>query len=155
MLLVAYGAATVVGNTIVGRLADRYTIAVLLCGLVLNLGFLAGFALLADLSVPAVVFMLGIGLVGVTTNPAMITRVQRTGNARPLVNTVRSSFITLGVMIGSWIGGLAISNFGLRAPLWLGAALAAVGIVTLLPDLIRRRAAAPAAAPAPSLAETA
>ncbi|MGI8311241.1 MFS transporter [Saccharopolyspora hattusasensis] len=155
LLLVAYGAATVVSNTIVGRLADRYTIAVLLCGLVLNLGFLPGFALLADVSVPAVVFMLGIGLVGVTMNPATITRVQRTGNAPPLVKTVHSSFITLGVMIGSWIGELAISNFGLRAPLWLGAALAAVGIVTLLPDLIRRRAAAPEAAPAPSLAETA
>ncbi|MEV0083163.1 MFS transporter [Saccharopolyspora sp. NPDC050642] len=152
LLLVAYGAATVVGNTIVGRLADRYTIPVLLGGLVLNAGFLIGFALLAHLSVPAVVFMLGIGLVGVTMNPAMITRVQRTGNARPLVNTVHSSFITLGVIIGSWIGGLVIDGFGLRAPLWLGAALAALGIVTLLPDLARRRRPAAQPAAEPSLA---
>ncbi|MGP4017308.1 MFS transporter [Saccharopolyspora sp. 5N708] len=141
LLLVAYGAATVIGNTVVGRLADRYTVPVLLVGLVLNLGFLVGFGLLAHLSIPAVIFMLGIGLVGVTMNPAMITRVQRTGNARPLVNTVHSSFITFGVLIGSSIGGLAISSFGLRAPLWLGAALAAIGIFTLLPDLIRRRTA--------------
>ncbi|MEV0697622.1 MFS transporter [Saccharopolyspora sp. NPDC050389] len=152
LLLVAYGAATVVGNTIVGRLADRYTIPVLLCGLILNAGFLIGFALLAHVSVPAVVFMLGIGLVGVTMNPAMITRVQRTGNARPLVNTVHSSFITLGVIIGSWIGGLAIDGFGLRAPLWLGAALAAIGIVTLLPDLTRRRRPAVHPTVEPSLA---
>jgi predicted MFS family arabinose efflux permease len=152
LLLVAYGAATVVGNTVVGRLADRYAVAVLLCGLVLNAGFLAGFALLAHVSVPAVIFMLGIGLVGVTMNPAMITRVQRTGNARPLVNTVHSSFITLGVIIGSWIGGLAIDNFGLRAPLWLGAGLAALGIVTLLPDLSRRTPTAPHPSPTPNLA---
>ncbi|MEU6264023.1 MFS transporter [Saccharopolyspora shandongensis] len=152
LLLVAYGAATVVGNTIVGRLADRYTIPVLLGGLVLNAGFLIGFALLAHLSVPAVVFMLGIGLVGVTMNPAMITRVQRTGNARPLVNTVHSSFITLGVIIGSWIGGLAIDGFGLRAPLWLGAGLAAIGIVTLLPDFVRRRRPVAQPAAEPSLA---
>ncbi|MCI2421853.1 MFS transporter [Saccharopolyspora sp. K220] len=148
LLLVAYGAATVVGNTAVGRFADRHTISVLLVGLVLNLGFLVGFALLAHLSLPAVIFMLGIGLVGVTMNPAMITRVQRTGNARPLVNTVHSSFITSGVIIGSWIGGLAISSFGLRAPLWLGAALAAIGVVTLLPDLARRRTGS-ATQPAP------
>lgn len=146
LLLIAYGAATVIGNNIVGRLADRHTVSVLLCGLALNLIFLTGFALLAHLSIPAVVFMLGIGLVGVTMNPAMAIRVQRTGNARPLVNTVHSSFITLGVTIGSFAGGVAIDNFGLRAPLWLGAALAVLGILTLLPELTRRSAARPAPA---------
>ncbi|OUC94564.1 MFS transporter [Streptosporangium minutum] len=146
LLLIAYGAATVIGNSIVGRLADRHTVSVQLCGLALNLVFLTGFALLAHLAVPAVVFMLGIGLVGVTMNPAMAVRVQRTGNARPLVNTVHSSFITLGVIIGSFAGGVAIDNFGLRAPLWLGAALAALGILTLLPELTRRSAAGPAPA---------
>ncbi|ACZ87366.1 MFS transporter [Streptosporangium roseum] len=147
LLLIAYGAATVVGNNIVGRLADRHTVSVQLWGLALNLIFLTGFALLAHLSIPAVVLMLGIGLVGVTMNPAMVTRVQRTGNARPLVNTVHSSFITLGVIIGSFAGGMAIDDFGLRAPLWLGAGLAALGILTLVPDLIRRSAAKPAPAP--------
>ncbi|MFE1775376.1 MFS transporter [Streptomyces sp. NPDC059008] len=152
LLLVGYGAATVLGNTVVGRLADRFTVGVQLVGLALNFLFLAGFALLAHLAVPAVVLLTGIGLVGVTMNPAMATRVQRTGNARPLVNTVHSSFITLGVIVGSSVGGLAIDSFGLRAPLWLGAALAAVGIATLLPDLRRRPGAgssAPAGAPAP------
>ncbi|WP_199435201.1 MFS transporter [Qaidamihabitans albus] len=144
LLLVAYGAATVVGNTAVGRLADRYTIPVLVYGLILNLLFLTGFALLADLRLPAVGFMLGIGLVGVTMNPAMITRVQRTANARPLVNTVHSSFITLGVILGSSIGGLAISGFGLRAPLWVGAAMAVLGIATLIPELAGRPKPGPA-----------
>ena len=64
----------------------------------------------------------------------MATRVQRTTNARPLVNTVHSSFITLGVIIGSSIGGLTIDAYGLRAPLWLGAALAALGLLSLLPE---------------------
>ncbi|RNF81256.1 MFS transporter [Streptomyces botrytidirepellens] len=138
LLLIAYGAATVVGNTIVGRLADRHTPQVLLCGLILNTGFLLGFALLAHLSVPAVVFMMGIGLVGVTMNPAMVTRVQRIGNAGPLVNTVHTSFITLGVIIGSSAGGLAIDTFGLRAPVWFGAALAAIGVFTVVPELTAR-----------------
>ncbi|MEO3875883.1 MFS transporter [Nonomuraea sp. B12E4] len=143
LLLVAYGAATVVGNTVVGRLADRHTISVQVWGLALNLLFLTGFALLAHVSVPAVAFMLGIGLVGVTMNPAMGTRVQRIANARPLVNTVHSSFITLGVIIGSSVGGLAIDAYGLRAPLWLGAALAAIGLLCFLPEARRTRKPVP------------
>ncbi|TXK36079.1 MFS transporter [Nonomuraea sp. C10] len=138
LLLVAYGAATVIGNTVVGRLADRYTISVQVWGLALNMAFLVGFALLAHATFPAVMFMLGIGLVGVTMNPAMATRVQRAANARPLVNTVHASFITLGVIIGSSAGGLAIDAYGLRAPLWLGAALAAIGLLTLIPAVRRR-----------------
>ncbi|MEV7684133.1 MFS transporter [Streptomyces sp. NPDC088341] len=144
LLLIAYGAATVVGNNIVGRLADRHTLHVLLGGLLLNVVFLTGFALLADVPAPALVCMMGIGLVGVTMNPAMVTRVQRAGNAGPLVNTVHSSFITLGIIIGSSVGGLAIDNYGLRAPLWLGAAMAVLGLASLLPDLIRRSVSADA-----------
>ncbi|MFI9342632.1 MFS transporter [Streptomyces sp. NPDC052773] len=136
-LLIAYGAATVVGNTVVGRLADRYTLPVLATGLLLNLVFLTGFAVWTDLPVPAVACMLGIGLVGVTMNPAMVTRVQRAGNAGPLVNTVHSSFITLGIIIGSSLGAVAIDGWGLRAPLWLGAAMALAGLATVAPPLIR------------------
>jgi predicted MFS family arabinose efflux permease len=141
-LLVAYGLMTVIGNWVVGRLADRHALPVVLCGLVLNLGFLAGFALLADLGAPAVVFMLGIGLVGVTMNPAMAIRVQRTGNAGPLLNTVHGSFIVSGIIISSSLGGLLIDAYGLRAPLWLGAGMALLGIATLVPDLVRRFAPA-------------
>ncbi|MFF7728197.1 MFS transporter [Streptomyces sp. NPDC008001] len=143
-LLIAYGAATVAGNWIVGRLA----VAVLLCGLTLNALFLAGFALTAHLPAPAVAFTMGIGLVGVTMNPAMVTRVQRAGNARPLVNSIHSSFITLGIVIGSSAGGLAVDAFGLRSPLWLGAALAVAGLGTLVPELARK--AAPASPERPS-----
>ncbi|GGL61260.1 MFS transporter [Streptomyces fumigatiscleroticus] len=138
VLLLAYGAATVVGNTVVGRFADGHTALVLAVGLVLNALFLTGFALLAGLPVPAVVCMMGIGLAGVTMNPAMVTRVHRAGNAGPLVNTVHSSFITLGVILGSSIGAVVIDVWGLRAPLWLGAVMALAGLAGVLPDLVRR-----------------
>ncbi|MFI6289136.1 MFS transporter [Streptomyces sp. NPDC051018] len=151
LLLLAYGAATVVGNAVVARLADAHTIRVLVTGLALNTVFLVAFALFADLRIPALLAMLGIGFVGVTLNPAMISRVQRTANARPLVNTVHSSFITMGVVIGSGIGGIGIGSFGLTAPLWLGAALAVLAGVTLLPDIrrLRRGPAVPVPASVP------
>ncbi|WP_079009090.1 MFS transporter [Streptomyces sp. XY431] len=143
LLLVAYGAATVVGNTVVGRLADRYALPVLATGLALNALFLAGLALLAQFRVPAVGLLLGVGLVGVTMNPAMVSRVQRIGGSRPLVNTVHNSFITLGVILSSLLGGLAIDAFGLRSVLWLGVAMAVAGLLSLLPDLPRGRRALP------------
>ncbi|GAA1386257.1 MFS transporter [Kitasatospora putterlickiae] len=139
LLLVAYGAATVVGNTVVGRLADRYALPVLAVGLALNAVFLAGLALFAQLRVPAVGLLLGVGLVGVTMNPAMASRVQRIGNPRPLVNTVHNAFITLGVILGSLLGGIAIDVQGLRAVLWLGVAMAVAGLLTLVPDALRAR----------------
>ncbi|MFD6168173.1 MFS transporter [Streptomyces coeruleorubidus] len=148
-LLIAYGAATVVGNTVVGRLADRRTVPVLAVGLLLNALFLTGFALLAGTPAPAVVCMLGIGLVGVTMNPAMVTRVQRTGNAGPLVNTVHSSFITLGVILGSSLGAVAIDAWGLRAALWLGAGMAVLGLTTLLPEVTLGRSGTPTASTRP------
>ncbi len=103
----------------------------------------------------ALVFMLGVGLVGVTMNPAMATRVHRAaGNAGPLVNTAHTSFITFGVVLGSSLGGLAIDAYGLRAPLWLGAGLAACGLLTLLPER-RRRPATPKAPETPCQGQSA
>ncbi|MEV7728552.1 MFS transporter [Streptomyces sp. NPDC087917] len=139
-LLAGYGAATVLGNAVVARLVDRHALALQFVGLGLNALFLTAFALFAESVAAAVICLVGIGLVGVTLNPCMVTRVQRTANARPLVNTVHSSFITLGIVIGSWLGGLGVDAHGLRAPLVLGAVMALLGILTLLPELSRTRA---------------
>ncbi|MFE0106551.1 MFS transporter [Streptomyces sp. NPDC059009] len=151
LLLVGYGAATVLGNFVVGRLADRFTLAVLAVGVLALAVFLTVFAIGAGSGVVAVASLIGIGLVGITMNPALATRVVRTANGRPLVNTVHTAVITLGIMIGSWAGGLGISQGGgLRSPLWIGLGLALAGFLTLVPDLLRRPAAAtPENAPLP------
>ena len=49
LLLLAYGAMTVIGNLLVGRLADRHTITTRLAGTGLNIVFLAGFLIFTDL----------------------------------------------------------------------------------------------------------
>ncbi|MFD8853196.1 MFS transporter [Streptomyces sp. NPDC059604] len=135
LLLLAYGAATLVGNTVVARLADRHTVSTLLIGTGLNAVFLTGFALFTDAPSPALAFMLGIGLTGVTMNPAMAVRVQRAGGTTPLVNTVHASFITLGVILGSAVGSALIPAHGLRAPVVLGIVLAVLAIAAVLPAL--------------------
>ncbi|MFF9430299.1 MFS transporter [Streptomyces sp. NPDC014746] len=135
VLLLVYGAATLVGNLVVGRLADNHTISTLLFGTALNALFLTGFALFTDIPSLALAFMLGIGLVGVTMNPAMAVRIQRAGSTAPLVNTIHGSFITLGVIIGSAVGSALIPPHGLRAPVILGIGLAILAIAAILPAL--------------------
>lgn len=135
IVLLVYGAATLVGNLVVGRLADNHTVSTLLVGTGLNALFLMGFALFTDAPLPALVLMLGIGLVGVTMNPAMAVRVQRAGSTAPLVNTIHGSFITLGIIISSAVGSALIPQHGLRAPVVLGVVMAVLAILAILPAL--------------------
>jgi predicted MFS family arabinose efflux permease len=128
LLLVIYGAATVVGNIVVGRFADRYTMRVLAIGLVSLIVTLMIFALFARNPAVSIISATVLGLAGVTMNPAMGVRVMRAANARPLVNTVHASVVNLGIVVGPWLGGLTISaGFGLTSTLWVGRGWLAAG----------------------------
>ncbi|MGE8411346.1 MAG: MFS transporter [Pseudomonas sp.] len=138
ILLGLYGVMNLVGNTLVGRFADRFTFAVLGAGLsVLGLTLLV-FALCAEQALFSVVAFLVIGLVGVPMSPALIVRVMRTANPGPLVNSVHVSVINAGLAFIAWAGGLAIqAGHGLKAPLWIGALMALLALLTLLPAQVR------------------
>ncbi|MBK4723742.1 MFS transporter [Pantoea agglomerans] len=135
-LLLVYGMATVLGNAVVGRLAGRYALPVIACGLLALVGFFALFASFIQLPSVALACVVGVGLFGVTMNPAMVTRVMGAAGNRQLVNTLHTSMVTFGLMLGSLLGGLSIEyGFGLSAPLWIGAGMALCGLLTLLPDV--------------------
>ncbi|WP_018751908.1 MFS transporter [Paenibacillus sanguinis] len=140
LLLAAYGAATVLGNFITGRLADRYTMQLLTAGLVILAAALLSFAAGAHLPVVAISAILFIGLVGLPMNPPMVARVMRVAEGNTMVNTVHTAIVTFGVAVGSSVGGLLISaGYGLRSSLWLGFGLATVGLLSLLPYLKRSK----------------
>ncbi|SDM47607.1 MFS transporter [Allokutzneria albata] len=133
VLLTAYGAATVVGNTVVGRFADRHATPILTFGLGALVVTLAGFALFAGSRPMTVVAVVVLGLVGVSMVPALGVRVMRVADGRPLVNTVHTSVISFGIGLGSWAGGLGISaGLSLTSPLWVGASFAVLGLVSLI-----------------------
>ncbi|MFF3544714.1 MFS transporter [Streptomyces platensis] len=139
LLFVMYGVATVVGNTIVGRFADRYMRQILFGGLIALTIVLAGFALTLTHQLPAIVATTLLGLIGLPLNPAMAARVMSVSNNGALVNALNGSAINVGVAIGPWLGGMGIdAHLGLSAPLWIGAVMAFLGVATLLPDLRRR-----------------
>ncbi|MYN15767.1 MFS transporter [Rugamonas sp. FT107W] len=133
-LLGAYGVANVVGNGVVGRYADQHAILIMVWGMIVLGVSLALFAVFAEDKTVSVILLVVTGLVGVSMNPAIIARVMKTAHPGPLVNTVHTSVINIGLGAGSWIGGAGIAaGYGLRAPLWLGVALAVLALVSLLP----------------------
>jgi predicted MFS family arabinose efflux permease len=138
-LLAVYGVASVAGNLMVGRFADRLTIPILIGGLVLLASALAVFALYATVPIVSVPAFLLIGLFGPAMNPAMVTRVMRTGGPLRLVNSLHASIITAGIALGTWAGGRAIdAGYGLTAPVWIGFALALAGLLSLVPPAARK-----------------
>lgn len=131
-LLALYGVANLLGNMVVGRLADRYTLATLAWGLAIMVVALGGFALAGDQRWLSLICFLALGLTGVALNPAMVARVMKAAEPGALVNALHTSVITAGLALGSWAGGAAIdSGYGLSAPLWVGAGLALLGLASL------------------------
>lgn len=135
-LLALYGVANLLGNMIVGRLADRYTLATLGWGLGVMVVALSGFALAGGHLWLSLGCFLALGLTGVALNPAMVARVMKAAEPGALVNALHTSVITSGLALGSWAGGAAIdSGYGLTAPLWVGAGLALLGVLSLVRPL--------------------
>lgn len=134
-LFAAYGLATVLGNLFSGRLADSHTRAVLRGGLLVLLAALVALALLAQWQAATAACVLLLGLAGLPMNPAMVARVVRAGGSGPMVNSLHMSVVNLGLMLGSWGGGALLdAGWSLRAPVWLGAALAALALLSLWLD---------------------
>lgn len=139
LLFAVYGIATVLGNAVVGRFADRYTRPILFGGLIALMLVFTAFALCVEYKAPTILATVLLGLIGLPLNPAMAARVMSVSNEGALVNTVNGSAINIGVVIGPWLGGIGISaGLGLAAPLWIGAAMALCGLLTLVPDLVER-----------------
>lgn len=143
LLLVVYGLATLVGNNIVGRLADAHTITVIVVGLLATIAAMVIFAMFGQIKAVAVTALIVIGLTGVSMNPALVTRGARVSQHNMLVNSVHTACIMLGVMVGSWIGGVGISaGMGLPGALWVGAGLAILALATLVPEFRAMRSPA-------------
>ncbi|OHX12171.1 MFS transporter [Chromobacterium sphagni] len=135
LLFAVYGAATVLGNMLTGRLADSHTRGVLNLGLLALLATLVLLALCAQWRTLTAVCVFLLGFAGLPLNPAMVARVARVGGSGPMANSLHMAVVNLGLTFGAWAGGVCLeAGLGLRAPLWLGAALALLGWLSLRLD---------------------
>ncbi len=135
-ILFAYGLCSVIGNIIVGRVADKIPLRVIFYGGLLLMAALAGLYALVESQTAVLLSVVMMGLTGITLTPAMSARVFKVTENTSLINTLHTSVICLGVVVGSWGGGYAIdTGLGFRSPFLLGLVLAFLGILTLLPGL--------------------
>lgn len=139
-ILMAFGFSNIVGNTITGRLAHHHSLKIMLIGLTVLSISLFAFAIFAEYKTVAIIAIILIGLSGVPMNPAMMARIVSVAHPGPIVNAVHTSVINIGLGGGSYIGGLAITNgYGLRSGLWIGAVLAVLALVSILPYIRHRQ----------------
>jgi DHA1 family inner membrane transport protein len=63
----------------------------------------------------------------------MITRVVDAAGGAPLAASANVSASNVGIALGAWLGGLAISvGLGYTAPLYVGAVLVILGLVVMV-----------------------
>jgi predicted MFS family arabinose efflux permease len=56
-----------------------------------------------------------------------------------MITTMATAMVNVGIIIGPWLGGLGIAAGSLTAPMWIGAVLALIGLVTVLPAALESR----------------
>lgn len=134
-ILLAYGLCAYIGNAAVGRLADTRAVEVLRSGLAALVVALAVLATCATNQPLALAMVLVVGLVGVSMNPALVTRVAEIGGMGTMVSTVHTAVISAGVALGSAMSGIAMSWAGDDDPtiaMWTGSGLGLVAVIAAL-----------------------
>jgi DHA1 family inner membrane transport protein len=143
-LLVVYGSGLVIGNVAGGWAADRNRDRTLIASLAGLAATLAAFGLLADGRFASVVLVFLMGVFGFASVPGMITRVTDAAGGAPLVASANVSASNVGIALGAWLGGLAISaGLGYTAPLYVGAAVVTLGLAVMVVTARTGRAASP------------
>lgn len=138
-LLALYGLASVVGNWYVGRVTHTGPARVIAIGTALMLAGLVAFRL-APGSLPVVVVALVVvGATGVSLNAAHTARIVAVGGATPAILAMTPTVVTGGILLGTATGGLVADAYGVLAPLVVGAVLAALALLTLVPELLGAR----------------
>ena len=141
--LLVFGVGLTIGNLVGGRLADwRLTtsVAASYAAVVLVLVVFAG---TSHAPLPAVITLAVWGAVAFALiAPLQMWVMDAASDAPNLASTLNQSAFNLGNSIGAWAGGAAIaSGLGYGGLPWLGAGVAAVGLVLTVTFILRRQQA--------------
>lgn len=129
-ILLLFGVGFVVGNTLGGKLADRWLMPSLLGILTMLAAVLAGFTITSHNQVATLltVFLFGVAAFGIV--PGLQLRVVDKAKGAPnLASAFNIAAFNLGSAGGAYLGGLVLdSQLGLNAVPWVGALVAAGSI---------------------------
>lgn len=141
IVLLIYGLGTLLGMAFGGRAADRHPLGVLAIGFTGLVAASIALATTLENAAAVTVLVLLLGLVGFGTNPALNSRVVGIAPGAPTLAVAGNvSAFNVGISIGPWLGGLAISaGLGYPAVAWIGAALAVVALALVGVEAASRR----------------
>ncbi|MCT4352587.1 MFS transporter [Streptomyces sp. Je 1-79] len=133
-LLALFGVGGLLGMVIGGRTAEAYPIRTLALGTGVLAVASALLAVLAENTVVTVALIFVLGLAGYVTNPILQSRVFVVAPGAPtLVGATNTSAFNVGNTLAPALGGMAINaGFGFASVAWVGAALAAAGLLGTL-----------------------
>jgi MFS transporter, DHA1 family, chloramphenicol resistance protein len=146
LVLLGYGAGAVIGIALGGQTADRHPRVTLALGLTAQSVILVTMALTAHHIPVLIVLTVLLGLAGFGVNPALNARVFALAPSAPtLTAAFNTSAFNVGIAIGPWLAGLALTaGAGYPAALWIGAALGVAALGLLVFDTaVGRRAPTP------------
>ncbi|GAA3099684.1 MULTISPECIES: Cmx/CmrA family chloramphenicol efflux MFS transporter [Nonomuraea] len=129
-VLALYGAGSLIGITIGGRIGDARPFPLLFTGVVGLVLTSAALALSAEVAVLAIPLIFLLGAFGFGTNPALNARpFALAKNAPTLAAAFNVAAFNVGITVGPWVGGLMISaDLGYASVAWTGVA---IGVVAL------------------------
>ncbi|HEX2313181.1 MAG TPA: MFS transporter [Thermomonospora sp.] len=141
VLLLVLGAGLFAGNLVGGRAADRALVPALATGFAVFAVVLAVTALTAHSRAAMAVMVFLFGAAGYALVPgAQLWVLTRAGNAPTLASATNISAFNVGVVGGSWLGGVTIdAGLGYASVAWDGAAIALAGLLLVLASAARDR----------------
>ncbi|MEV4339766.1 Cmx/CmrA family chloramphenicol efflux MFS transporter [Streptomyces sp. NPDC049590] len=134
VLLALFGVGGLLGMVIGGRTAEAYPIRTLALGTGVLAAASALLAVLAENTVVTVALVFVLGMAGYVTNPILQSRVFVVAPGAPtLVGATNTSAFNVGNTLAPALGGVVIdAGFGFASVAWVGAALAAAGLLGTL-----------------------
>lgn len=111
MVLTGYGLGALLGTTVGGRLGDRRPLATLITSAATTTLVLLLLALLSPNPVAAVVLVTLMGMAGFAPTPVLGALALRFSSSAPsLVSGLSGSAPNVGIAIGSWTAGIALTS---------------------------------------------
>lgn len=133
-LFLLFGVGLFIGNTIGGRLADRYGIAAVVAtvaALVLAL-FAMTWAIQGQATAIVGLLLYGVAAFAVVA-PLQLRVMAEAGDAPDIASAANISAFTLGSALGIWLGGWAIdAGLGLASVNWVGGLISLSGLALAL-----------------------
>ncbi|CDG84109.1 MFS transporter [Janthinobacterium agaricidamnosum] len=132
LMLSVIGIGMTVGNVVGGWLADRSRLWTIFGMLVWSGVALAAFSYTSSNVWATAINLFAIGA-GIAIGPAVQTRLMDVaGDAQTVAAALNHSAFNIANALGAWAGGMAVAmGMGLRSTAWVGAMLAAGGLVVL------------------------